>query len=173
MSGRARPRYSRRQALFWLGFLLIVAVPAGALFLAKPLFLDRAGAEAELLRRAAALRGEPPARAAAGVGRMARAYLDTFRHVSRAEVEVRQASAERLAFTVSLPWSEVSARQRRKRAEALGRLAAAMLRSAGAEGVAVEVELRRWRKDSAERSDPAGRYLHDPRTDRGEWREAP
>lgn len=163
----------RRQLLFWLGFLAIVAVPAGALFLAKPLFLERSGAEAELLRRAEALRGQPPERAAAGVGRMAKEYLDTSRHVSRAEVEVREASARRLAFTVSLPWSEVSASHRRRRAEALGRLASGMLRRAGAEGVAVEVEVRRWRKDSAGRSGPAGRSLHDPRTGRSEWRGAP
>jgi hypothetical protein len=163
----------RRRLLFWLGFLLIVGLPAGALFLAKPLFLERAGAEAELLRRAAALRGAPPERAAVEVGRMVKAYLDAFRHVSRAEVEVRAASAERLAFTVFLPWSEVGAKQRRQRAEAMGRLAAGMLRSAGAEGVAVEVEVRRWRKDSAVRSDPAGRYLQGPGAGRGEWREAP
>ncbi|OGL58861.1 MAG: hypothetical protein A3I72_06765 [Candidatus Tectomicrobia bacterium RIFCSPLOWO2_02_FULL_70_19] len=164
---------SRRQLLFWLVFFLIVCVPVGALFLAKPLFLDRAGVEAGLLRRAAALRGMPPERAAGEVGRMAKAYLDATRHVSRAEVEVRAASAGRLAFTVFLPWSEVSGKQRRLRAEALGRLAGGMLRGAGAEGVAVEVEVRRWRKDSDRESDPAGRYLHDPRTGAGEWREAP
>ncbi|MEK6712190.1 MAG: hypothetical protein AABZ64_16605 [Nitrospinota bacterium] len=163
----------RRQALFWACFLLAAAIPAGALFLAKSLYLDRAGVEADLLRRAAALRGGPPERAAVEVGRVLKAYLDATRHVSRAEVEIAEASAARLALRVSLPWSEVSAKKRRQRAEAMGRLAAAMLERAGAGEAEVEVEVRRFRKDAGRESDPAGRYARGPRGKGEEWREAP
>ena len=160
----------RRNLLFWLAFALFAGTAGAVLFLSEPLFLREAGVKASLLERAAGLRGLPPARVTGEAGKMLKAYLDASKPVNRVETEIAEASAERLAFTLLLPWAEVDPKKQRQRAESVARLAAEMLQAAGAGGAAVLVRVRRFRKDSTE-SDPVGSYVHRPAGGGFEWRE--
>ena len=112
-------------------------------FAAQPLFFQRTGVKAVLLKKAAGLKGGPRAEVVREVGRILRAYLDAAKPSHRAETAIGEASRERLVLRIALSPAETSTRKHRERGRTTVRLAAGMLARAGAGDVSVVVRRRR------------------------------
>ena len=143
------------------------------LFAAQPLFFQRTGAKAVLLKKAEGLKGGPRAEVVREVGRILKAYLDAAKPSHRAETAIGEASRERLILRIALPPAETSVKKHRERGRTTARLAAEMLARAGAGDVSVVVELRRRRASGRRASAPLGRYAYDPAARKYAWRPAP
>ncbi len=159
----------RNNYIFWIFAAIFLAATSLFLFWAQPLFLGGGSAQSQLRARAARLRTAPPGAAAAEIGRLIKSFLDASKHSSRVEVSVDEASAARLAFTLIVPWSVSSEKLHRRRGETTARLTASLLKSASAAQTGVEVRIRRKRKLTDE-SDPAGRAVYDPASEKVTWR---
>ena len=160
---------ARKKMFFWLLAAVFAALVSIFLFWAEPLFLAEKGAQAQLQARAARLRGGPPDTAVSGVGRLVKDFLDASKHASRMEVKIEEASASRLWIILTLPRSALSEKLLRRRGKTTARLAASLLKSAGAAGVGVVVRMRR-RKAAAGQSEPAGVASREPGSEAVIWR---
>jgi hypothetical protein len=146
---------ARKEIFFWLLAAIFVALVSVFLFWAEPLFLKEKGAQAQLQASATRLRAGPPGAAVSGVGQLVKSFLDASKHASRMEVNIEEASASWLRITLSLPRSALSEKILRRRGKTTVRLAASLLKSAGATGVGVVVMMRR-RGAAAGQSEPVG-----------------
>ncbi len=169
MAKRA-PR-KRKDYPVWIFGGLFAALAAAFFYWAMPLILSGTGAQAHLRARAARLRGAAPGEAAAGVARMVKGFLDLSKDVNQIEVRIDEAGADRVVFTLIVPWSMSAPKVHRRRSGAAARLTAALLKSAGVDQVGVSVHVRRKRKNPGA-SDPAGRMVYRPRSGEFEWRGA-
>ncbi|MEE9275083.1 MAG: hypothetical protein V3V62_07230 [bacterium] len=171
-SGRRGRSGGRNDILLWVIGGAITVLAAVLLWGADALFFEESGVKANLLARAERLRGRGEAEAAAEVGRMLKKFLDASKHASETEVKIDEAGARRLAFTLTVPWSQRSGKKLELRGGTTARLAAEMLERAGAGGAAVRVEIRRRRREKDSGSEPIGRTTHAPGSGRFEWRPA-
>ena len=162
---------SRENVLFWFFFISFASVAGALLFLAKPLFLSKTGIRASLVAEAKKWRGIPQEDISKNIGRRIKKYLDASKHTSRALVHVSEATPERLAIEIRLPWSEVSAKKRRQRAGLVCRLGADMLENAGAKDTIFLVHLQRMTKDS-KASEPVGTMVYSLKDKKCIWRES-
>ncbi len=172
MANTRGPR-KRRDLRIWAAALFFVGASAFLLFAAQPLFFQRTGVKAVLLKKAGGLKGGPRAEVVREVGRILKAYLDAAKPSHRAETAIGEASSERLVLRILLSPAETSPRKHRERGRTTARLAAGMLARAGAGDVSVVVELRRRRASGRRESEPLGHYAYDPAARKYAWQPAP
>lgn len=165
---KSPPRRHRKDIGLWIfaGFFLALIVMF--LFWAEPLFLGQTGVKAQLENRAARLRGLPAEEVAASIAKMAKSFLDASKHASQMEVRVDETSSARIVYTLVLPWVSASEKIHRRRGGTTVRLTADLLKTAGAGGVGVVVNVRKKKKDS-QADQPLGRAVFDPLADGWKW----
>ena len=112
----------------------------------------------------------PPGDITKNAGKILKKYLDASKHTSRAEIRVSETSPDRLSLDILLPWSEVSAKKRKQRAELVCRLGSDMLENAGAKGTIFSVNLLRMARDSTT-SEPVGAMVYSSIKKKCIWRE--
>ena len=165
-----RGLFSRRKdLLLWIFAAAFLGLFTIFLFRGESLFLSGTGVQARLRARAARLREEPAEKAARAIGLEIKAFLDASKHASQVVVRIDEAGAERIVFTLTVPWTVGSAKLHRLRGETTARLAASLLKSAGAARVAVVVKLRRRRIRGGE-SDLVGQAVYAPGPGKVDWR---
>ncbi len=154
--------------LFWFLFISFASIAGALLFFSKPLFLSKTGIKASLVAEAKKWGGMPPGDITKNVGQILKKYLDASKHTSRAEIRVSEMSPDRLSLDILLPWSEVSAKKRRQRAELICRLGRDMLENAGAKDAILFVNILRMARDSTV-SEPVGVMVYSPKDKKCIW----
>ena len=160
---------SRKNFLFWFFFILFASLAGAFLFFSKPLFLYKTGVTASLTVEAKKMRGMPPEVITKNVGQILKKFLDASKHTSRAVIRISETSSDRLSLDILLPWSEVSAKKRRQRAELVCRMGGGMLENAGAKNTVFLVNLLRMTRDSTA-SEPVGAMVYSSKDKKCSWK---